>query len=69
MRGAAGAEIPLRRRAEDNAAPVARLQPGVIGRVRACDAGSPWCEVQVQDHRGFLRRAEMFGVGAGDAVR
>ena len=33
MRAEAGAEIPLRRRPEDGAAPVARLKPGVIGRV------------------------------------
>ncbi|MBY0337089.1 MAG: hypothetical protein K2X11_10775, partial [Acetobacteraceae bacterium] len=62
-------EIELRRRAEDQAPAVARLRVGVVGRIRACEANSPWCEVQVQDHRGFLRRSEMFGIGAEEEIR
>nr|WP_246503769.1 SH3 domain-containing protein [Plastoroseomonas arctica] len=67
--GAPGAEVPLRRRAEDNAAPVARLRPGVVGRIRACEGASPWCEAQVGEYRGWLRRAEIYGVGAQEDVR
>jgi SH3-like domain-containing protein len=65
----AAAETPLRRRAEDAAAPVARLRPGVIGRIRGCDAGSAWCEVQVQDRRGYLKRAEIFGVMPEEEIK
>ena len=67
--GAPGAEVPLRRRAEDNAAPVARLRPGVVGRIRACEGTSPWCEAQVGEYRGWLRRAEIYGVGPQEDVR
>ena len=59
----------LRRRAEDSAAPVARLRPGVIGRLRACEANSAWCEAQVGEHRGYIRRSEIWGVGAQEEIR
>ena len=47
---------------------VARLQPGVIGRIRACAQGNAWCEVQVGEYRGWLKRAEMFGVTADEVI-
>jgi SH3-like domain-containing protein len=62
-------ETTLRRRAEEGGAAVARLRPGVIARVRECEAGNPWCEVQVAGHRGYLRRAEMWGVGPEEEVK
>jgi SH3-like domain-containing protein len=62
-------ETTLRRRAEEGGAAVARLRPGVIARVRECEAGNPWCEVQVSGHRGYLRRAEMWGVGPEEEVK
>ncbi|MBX9700136.1 MAG: hypothetical protein K2X74_11915, partial [Acetobacteraceae bacterium] len=64
----AGAERVLRRRPEEGATEVARLRPGVVGRLRKCEAGSTWCEVQVGDYRGWLKRAEIWGVAADEAV-
>ncbi|MDB5376382.1 MAG: hypothetical protein JWR00_828, partial [Rubritepida sp.] len=69
VRGEATAEIQLRRRAEDGAAPVARLRPGVIGRIRGCDVGSAWCEVQVQDRRGYIKRTDIFGVTPDEEIK
>ena len=63
-----GAERVLRGRAEEGAAPVARLKPGVIGRLRHCAENSPWCEVQVRDYRGWLKRSEIWGVAPDEAV-
>ncbi|NGM23141.1 hypothetical protein G3576_24220 [Roseomonas stagni] len=62
-------EVTLRRRPEDGGVAVARLRPGVIGRVRECEAGNAWCEVQVAGHRGFLKRAEIWGVGPDEEVK
>ncbi|MGG5888787.1 SH3 domain-containing protein [Falsiroseomonas sp. HC035] len=62
-------EATLRRRAEDGAAAVARIRPGVIARIRECEADAPWCEVQVSGHRGYLRRAEIWGVGATEEIK
>jgi SH3-like domain-containing protein len=69
VRGAPGSEAILRRRPEPEAAPVARLRPGVVLRLRQCEARSAWCEAQVGEHRGFIRRAEVWGVGAEEEVR
>jgi SH3-like domain-containing protein len=62
-------ETPLRRQPEEGAAAVARLRPGVIARVRECEAESSWCEVQVAGHRGYIRRAEAWGIGAEEEVK
>jgi SH3-like domain-containing protein len=62
-------EVTLRRRAEPDADPVARLRPGVIARIRECEAGSAWCEVQAAGHRGYLRRGEVWGIGAEEEVK
>ena len=68
IRGAAGAEVQMRRRPETDSPAVARLRPGVIGRLRACEAASPWCEIQAGDTRGFVLRSEMFGAQPGEKV-
>ncbi len=64
----AGAERTLRRAPEPTAPAVAVLKPGVIVRLRSCQAGADWCEVQVGDYRGFLKRDEFWGSYPGEAV-
>ena len=63
-----GEERALRRRAEDAADPIARLKPGVIGAIRKCEAESAWCEARVGDYRGWIKRSEIWGVTADEAV-
>lgn len=63
-----GAERILRASAADDASPVARLKPGVVGRVRGCAASSAWCEVEVSTYRGWLKRDEFYGVYPNEAV-
>jgi len=69
VRGAPGSEVMLRRRAEDQAQPVARLRPGVVGRLRACEPNSTWCEAQIGEFRGHIRRADIWGVGPNEEVK
>jgi len=69
VRGAPGTEAALRRRPEDDAAPVARLRPGVVVRLRQCEARNPWCEAQAGDYRGYIRRSEVWGVMADEEVK
>jgi len=52
----------LRRTPSTTARVVARLEPGVIGRLLSCEA--VWCLVEVADLRGWLRREEIWGVDA-----
>lgn len=63
-----GQDRTMRARADDASAAVAVLRPGVVGRIRRCDAGAAWCEVQVGEHRGWLRRAGLWGIAAEEAV-
>jgi SH3-like domain-containing protein len=58
----------MRAEASDSAPAVAVLKPGVVGRVRSCDANAAWCQVQVGDYRGWLARADFWGTDAGEAV-
>jgi SH3-like domain-containing protein len=69
VRGAPGSEVMLRRRAEDQAQPVARLRPGVVGRLRACEPNNAWCEAQIGEFRGHIRRADVWGVGPNEEVK
>jgi len=63
-----GGEHVLRGDARDDAAPVARLKPGVIVRLRSCDATSDWCQAQIQDYRGWVRRSEIWGLLPGEGI-
>ncbi len=41
---------------------------GVVGRLRGCAADADWCQVQVGDYRGYLRRSQMWGLNPGEAI-
>ncbi len=60
--------VTMRASAADDAAAVAILKPGVVGRVRACEAKSAWCEMQVNDFRGWLKRDSVYGLNPDEAV-
>lgn len=61
-------DAPLRSEASDTSGAEAILKPGVIGRIRSCDAASDWCNVQTGSYRGFLRREQFWGVLPGETV-
>lgn len=64
-----GAEQVMRDDAKTEANPVARLKPGVIGRIRACEAKADWCQVQVGEYRGWLLRNAFWGIYPGEAIQ
>jgi SH3-like domain-containing protein len=47
-------------------APVARAEPGVVARLLECRG--PWCRVEAQDIKGWLKRDEVWGVFADETV-
>jgi SH3-like domain-containing protein len=56
--------------ADPNADLVARLEPGVIGKLLSCPTDSPdWCRVEADGIRGWLPRAEIWGVLPGEVVQ
>jgi SH3-like domain-containing protein len=61
-------DATLRSEPNDTASPVATLKVGVIGRLRQCDQGSTWCQVQVSGYRGFLRRDQLWGLLPDEVV-
>jgi SH3-like domain-containing protein len=64
-----GGEHALRHDPKDDSAPVARLKPGVILRLRACEAASDWCQASVQDYRGWIKRSDIWGTLPGEEVK
>ncbi len=65
----AGTERVLRQTADDTAGPVAKLKVGVILRLRSCEAGSQWCQAQIGDYRGYIRRSEIWGVTPDEVIQ
>lgn len=61
-----GADRELRRQPAEDAAVVARVAPGVIGRLLECEAS--WCELDAEGYRGWLKRDEFWGVYPDEKV-
>ncbi len=56
----------LRKTPAPAAVPIARLEPGVILRLATCRAA--WCEVEVGGRRGWLPRANVWGLSKSGAA-
>lgn len=63
-----GTERVIRRQSNADSAAVARLQPGVVGHIRGCEAAAQWCQVQVGDYKGWLKRDEFWGILPDEAI-
>ena len=61
-------DATLRSDAKDSASAVAILKPGVVGRIRSCEAGSDWCNVSTGSYRGYLRRSQFWGLLPGETI-
>ena len=57
----------LRRRPEPDATPVARAEAGVVGELIECQGA--WCRMDAGGFRGWLRRAEIWGVYPNEMLR
>lgn len=64
-----GAERTMRRDGNDTAIAIARLKPGVIVRIRSCEASADWCQTSVQDYRGWVKRTDLWGTYPGEAIQ
>ena len=62
-----GAERDLRSEPAEAASIVARLEPGVIGRLLECEAA--WCEIEAAGYRGWLKRDDFWGTYPDETVR
>jgi SH3-like domain-containing protein len=57
---------PLRRDPSQDAAVIAKLEPGVIARLLECKPD--WCRIEVSRFRGWLPRDQFWGVRDGEKV-
>ena len=54
----------LYRRPDGGSVPVARAEPGVLGRVLACSGA--WCRLALGSLRGWTRRTNLWGIYPGE---
>ncbi|GBQ49805.1 SH3 domain-containing protein [Komagataeibacter sucrofermentans] len=54
--------VMLHADANTSSAVVAVLRPGVVGTLRQCQAGTPWCKVAVKQYSGWIERSAMWGL-------
>ena len=59
-------EIPLLAKPQEDARVVAKLQPGVMGTVKACDG--KWCRMSFAGHDGWIDQSLVWGVYPGETV-
>lgn len=55
-----GMERTLHAEPSETAKPVARAEPGVVGRLLACHGA--WCRIEAQGVKGWIERGAIFGV-------
>ncbi len=59
--------VNLRRSALKDANVVAKLQPGVLVKLKECTAD--WCEAEVDGTEGWLHQGEVWGAYPGEAFK
>ncbi|EDQ35546.1 hypothetical protein HPDFL43_20167 [Hoeflea phototrophica DFL-43] len=57
----------MHREARANARVVARLEPGVVVKVKACDG--EWCEASAEGMDGYVAQSQIWGAYPGEAFR
>ena len=63
-----GSEQTLRREAKDDFSGGGEAQARRGRAHSGCQAGAEWCQMQVGDYRGWLKRGEFWGSYPGEAV-
>jgi SH3-like domain-containing protein len=60
------APVPLRAGPDPGAAVRALAEPGVVGRLEACDGA--WCEIAAGGVQGWLPREVLWGVSPDETI-
>ena len=60
-------ELLLRTDPDTTSRIVARLEPGAIGTIRACNG--QWCEMEFSGHRGWLSQTQIWGAYPGETYK
>jgi SH3-like domain-containing protein len=59
-------QFPLLAEPRKEAAPVAFVEPGVIGTIKSCNGD--WCEMTFAGRTGFMAQSQIWGAYPGEAV-
>ena len=59
--------VPLWASSRSGAPVVVEVEAGVIANIMACDGD--WCEVTIEDYRGFVEQKKLWGVYQGEKIR
>ncbi len=60
-------EIMLRAEPDSNARALARLEPGAMGTISACNG--QWCEIAFGGHRGWVSQSQIWGAYPGETYK
>ncbi|ALE03384.1 SH3 domain-containing protein [Bartonella ancashensis] len=52
--------LVLRKSPDNNARPVAKIGPNIIGNIRKCNG--QWCELDIHNIRGWLHQTQLWGI-------
>lgn len=61
-----GGPRPIRAEASESARIRYIAEPGVVGRIEKCRDG--WCRITIDKRKGFIRNADIWGVGEKEVV-
>ena len=61
-----GSPRPIRAEPNEGSRPRYLAQPGVVGRIGDCRNG--WCRIEVGRREGYVRTADIWGVGPNEVV-
>lgn len=63
----ASGEQRLFKEENDNAAVVAKVQPGVVASIERCS--KEWCRIAVEGYAGFIRKSFVWGVYPDEVIK
>lgn len=68
MRGKGnGVFVNMRREAQSSSSVIARIEPGVIIRIKQCNGD--WCNAEAQGAEGWISQSEVWGAYPGEAFK
>jgi len=59
--------LPMRAAAGSSAQVVARVEPGVLGRIASCDG--TWCQMQISEFSGWIPQESLWGAYVGEIIK
>jgi SH3-like domain-containing protein len=67
--GQGGAKAALLIQAPQDSAPtIAKVEPGVVGRLMQCPQGKDYCKVELEGIQGWLKRGNFFGLKTNEVI-